>query len=1018
MNSAGQLDTTCSQVLSTTKIIQFNSHGSYIRSLEGIKYFKNLDTLEINYCNRLTAVPLLPSSIRYLSFYSSGGEATFFASPMPSNLQYLDISYMGQLTSLPELPANLSYFDAASTYCLSSATTLPASLKIFKCSGASFSDGSLPALPSSLENLFCPGITITSLPVIPASVRFLNVAGCYQLQTIQGLPAGLTYLNCSGCTSLQSIESLANTSIQFFSCSRSTNLSSIPLLPNVLRYFECYGCANITSLPPLPDSLRGLYAGGLPALTNLPSIPQHLDSLQCYYSGLTTLPALNNSLTYLGVFDNNLSGLPVLPPTLQTLICGNNPITFLPGLPGNLLSLNCEETNIRSLPELPPLLEYLHIAECYLTTLPALPLSLNTLYCYSNYITRLPDLPASLRRLDCSRNRLSSLPALPDTMAELVCNYNDNLLCLPRLPRFGKLSDFGTTSSFRLLIDTSKIKCIPNVPQATYLTMNPAAMPLCNPLNNIYQCTAFPQIEGNTFMDTNNNGVFDSGEQPRRNVKVKLSNSSYTFSDGNGHYVMGTDTTGTWQVSATAPDYFSAIPLSYSYNFLRSDTVATGNFALAVASIADELTVKLTPINWAARPGFSFPYMISYENTGSTTLSPDITFDYNQASLDYNTSSVSGVIDNTSTLSYNTGSLAPGQSGSFIGYFTLKTTVPLSDTLYAKATISTTAFTAHDSVQTIVRGAFDPNDKQATPQLSPAQVANGKYIDYTIRFQNTGTDTAFNVVLSDTLNENLQANTLEMLVASHTCKTTVKDNIVFFEFLNILLPDSNINEKASHGFASFRIKPQTTVAPNTTIPNKAAIYFDYNAPVITNTAGTLIKDFTVIPLKLISFSAVPQTDNTTTLYWNTANEINTKHFTIEQSIDGVKFNPIRNVPAKQKATNAYSANVPDAGNSFVYYRLKIVDKDGTFAFSPIIKIDRRKNTAGIAILTNPVRDFIVISTSDRALYNTQASIINTNGAVVKNFAIKQGSQTIEVKGLPTGVYYLRTAYGSSRVVIR
>ena len=84
-----------------------------------------------------------------------------------------------------------------------------------------------------------------------------------------------------------------------------------------------------------------------------------------------------------------------------------------------------------------------------------------------------------------------------------------------------------------------------------------------------------------------------------------------------------------------------------------------------------------------------------------------------------------------------------------------------------------------------------------------------------------------------------------MITSSHNCKATVKDNIVFFEFLNILLPDSNVNELKSHGLVSFRIKPQTTVAPNSIITNKAAIYFDYNAPVITNTAGTLIKEFTV-----------------------------------------------------------------------------------------------------------------------------------------------------------------------------
>jgi hypothetical protein len=201
------------------------------------------------------------------------------------------------------------------------------------------------------------------------------------------------------------------------------------------------------------------------------------------------------------------------------------------------------------------------------------------------------------------------------------------------------------------------------------------------------------------------------------------------------------------------------------------------------------------------------------------------------------------------------------------------------------------------------------------------------------------------------------------------------------------------------------------------IPNKAAIFFDYNAPVITNTAGTLIKDFTVVPLRMVSFSAVPQTDNTTSLHWNTANEINTKNFMIEQSTDGIRFNSILTVMAKGNASNNYNAVIAEFNSGVIYYRLKIVDNNGSFTYSPIIKIDRRKNAAGFSILTNPVNDFIVINTTDRALNNTSCSIISSQGAVVKIFIIREGSQTVNVNGLSNGIYYLRTARGSSRIII-
>jgi hypothetical protein len=96
----------------------------------------------------------------------------------------------------------------------------------------------------------------------------------------------------------------------------------------------------------------------------------------------------------------------------------------------------------------------------------------------------------------------------------------------------------------------------------------------------------------------------------------------------------------------------------------------------------------------------------------------------------------------------------------------------------------------------------------------------------------------------------------------------------------------------------------------------------------------------------------------------------------------------------------------------------MMDIDGTFSYSPIIKIDKRKNAVGFSMLTNPVNNFLIINTTDRSLHNTQTSIINMQGAVVKTYIMKQGNQTIEVKDLPKGIYYIRTATGSTRFIIQ
>ena len=134
-------------------------------------------------------------------------------------------------------------------------------------------------------------------------------------------------------------------------------------------------------------------------------------------------------------------------------------------------------------------------------------------------------------------------------------------------------------------------------------------------------------------------------------------------------------------------------------------------------------------------------------------------------------------------------------------------------------------------------GAYDPNGKSAQPLgVAAAHYIESKTpIDYLIRFQNTGTDTAFTVVIRDTLSPWLDVETFRAGISDHRFKTHFeKSNILIFTFDNISLPDSNVNEAASHGFVRFRITPKSSTPLKTKVENSAAIFFDFNAPIITN----------------------------------------------------------------------------------------------------------------------------------------------------------------------------------------
>ncbi|MBL7807098.1 MAG: T9SS type A sorting domain-containing protein, partial [Saprospiraceae bacterium] len=138
-----------------------------------------------------------------------------------------------------------------------------------------------------------------------------------------------------------------------------------------------------------------------------------------------------------------------------------------------------------------------------------------------------------------------------------------------------------------------------------------------------------------------------------------------------------------------------------------------------------------------------------------------------------------------------------------------------------------------------VRTAFDPNDKRGFPLGYGDQhyIDRGIPIDYMIRFQNTGNDTAFLVVLRDTLPTTLDVSTLRMGAGSHPFIWELDgQGVLTCRFANIMLPDSNTNEPASHGYVKFSVLPRADLPAGTQVLNRAAIYFDFNAPVLTEYA--------------------------------------------------------------------------------------------------------------------------------------------------------------------------------------
>lgn len=897
---------------------------------------------------------------------------------VPTGISYAALVYFDNLLYLD---ASLSGIGAPSTI---RPAYLPATLKTFICNLSGQWSSSNPELlidlmPAGLEHVEYTRSYVSDLSgkVWPAGLKYLELTDNELNASFGILPSTLDTLICRRQTVNPGVGSTLNTisdalpaSLKYFDCSENS-LMSFPVFPSTLSYLNC-------SFQFFMMGLGGMTP--VPLVTALPaSLPPNLKTFKCSSNGYSSIPDLPASLEYLD--------------------CSSQAYhVILEGTPWNFDGLS-------SLPVLPAGLKYLSCGYNIMSVLPALPTGLEFLSTGNNLLSSLPALPATLTGLDISSNTISSISSLPDGLNYLNVS-NTNLSCLPHLPDAMAGQSAYISSQYNLIITSTNINCIPNFVGGIRLS---ASVPLCNETNNTNNCEINPVISGTVFYDNNSNGIQDIDELPRANVRVNY-NSVHTFSDVNGHYEI-TGAIGNNTITIDAPAFYNAVPSTINHTIASANTVITDLVALQPVSLFDSVLVTITP-GAALRNGFNVTYHIHYENMGTTSQVASLVIGFDNSLLSY-VSSSTAVTAGPNNISLTTANMYPGYRGDFDLVFLVNAST--GSGVLTTATITGGTSTGIDSTFDIIVGPMDPNDKHATPKLTPLQVNNGTFINYLVRFQNVGTASAINVYITDTLSALLQENTLEMVAASHPCKITQKGNKLFFHFENINLPDSNTNEPGSHGFIRFRIKAQPALLVNTVIPNKADIYFDFNAAVRTNTATTSIQ-LSVIPLSLLDFTGKLQANNKALLQWKTANENKVARFEIEQSLNGNTFNYATSETARGSGDNQYAKSLTLPA-SLVFYRLKMIDIDGNYNYSRVVKIAAEKIRSGIRLLNNPAHNHLNVQVNDPSLYNTKAILINGEGKTVLTFILSQQEQQVNISSLPAGMYYIKTVMGAEKLLI-
>ncbi len=849
--SGNQLNTVCAGAVTDTMLdFQYWNSNYQIVNYSGVEYFTNVSTMKCDDTPGATYTTInlssFPPNLHYLYIGSADIDTL---GTLPTGLLYLDCSN-NTIYNLPSLPLGLKYLDCS--FCnLTSVPTLPANLTSLNCS-ANYYIGSLPTLPSTLTTLSCFNEGLTSLPALPSSLISLICAG-NPLTGLSSLPTNLSNLDCSSCT-LTSLPSLP-ISLTNLNC-KYNPFTSTPVLPANLTDLDC-SYIPFSSFPALPNGLINLTCRQITGLNLAGLLPSSLITLNCDGNvNLDLANSLPSSLqTLYCSFTSNLNLVNALPSSLITLNCNSSGhINLPPSFPSSLINLYLVDDTLTSITSLPPNLQSLDCSYSYnsyiggtgqLTSLPTLPSSLLELNCSNNLLTSLPSIPSNLQGLSCKGNLLTTLPVLPTFMSGLEASYN-NISCLPFLPEVPN----------DIFLQGNPISCVPNYPLYTFILGDLPSYPICTPgdmIHNPNGCTGTPVVKGYTYTDNNSDCNYNAGDVGKPNISLMLYdnnsmmlvNQTYSLNDGYynfpvqaGSYTIVLDTTGmpyTFQCvnpgidSVVNPNpsdsaYFDIICDGYDLGIqsaYQSGWVFPGQQHTLHINAGD--LSHWYGMNCAGGMGGTLSITVggpvAYVGPASGALSPSVsgnTYTYNIADF--------GTINN---------------STAFNLLFNTNTTALSGDTVCVTATITsssaTETYTANNSTHYcyVVHNSFDPNLKETYPVDVDPGFAD--YFTYTIHFQNTGTAQAFNINVLDTLSTSLDLSTFQLMNYSHPVNVSLQGNVLTAIFSNILLADSTSNEAASHGFIQYRIKPLANLPGGTQIYNTAGIYFDFNAPVRTNT---------------------------------------------------------------------------------------------------------------------------------------------------------------------------------------
>jgi uncharacterized repeat protein (TIGR01451 family) len=613
-------------------------------------------------------------------------------------------------------------------------------------------------------------------------------------------------------------------------------------------------------------------------------------------SDLTGIAAFTN-LRYLSCQMNLLTSLDLTAlANLETVICSNNSINPLnvSGL-SNLKSITAGNNQIASLAAINTSgagnIEYLRLDQNLFTSvdLTGFP-NLKTINFDFNDLTAINVTGLDLlEKIDISNNALTAinLTTLPNfKYLNATGNFltaldvSQNPLLTNLYLRYNQITSLDLThnTAFSYLnIQDNNLNSlfIKNGRNDTVeLTSNPNLAYICadeseltnvmlyfNALTEVNSYCSF--VPGGTFYTVAGSNSYDQDNDGCEVTDIAIPHLKVAVTNGTTSGTTIANQSGDYSIPLPAGDYtftpsfensefFTISPETLALSFPSDNSPYNQPFCVTANGTHPDLEIVIVPM-LLARPGFDCSYRILYKNKGNQIQSGNVAFAFNDAVLDFVSCSPLYTTQIMNYLNWSFTDLHPFETRYIDVRLNLNSPVEIpavNDGFLLNCTASISAGTTEETpadnnfaLTQYAFNSFDPNDKTCLEGNNVSTQMIGNYVHYMIRFENTGSASAVNIVVKDIIDmAKFDVTSLVPMTGSHDFRTRVSGNKVEFIFENINLPFDDAN---NDGFLVFKIKTLPNLVEGDSFSNAASIYFDYNAPVDTAPAitgiGTLAK---------------------------------------------------------------------------------------------------------------------------------------------------------------------------------